>query len=60
MLSSGWLASYVGQSEVPALITSIFFLDKETPILPFSRIETVIKKKKMTNKKINKCNLILF
>ena len=23
MLSSGWLASYVGQSEVPALITSL-------------------------------------
>ena len=26
MLSSGWLASYVGQSEVPALITSLFWL----------------------------------
>ena len=26
VLSSGWLASYVGQSEVPALITSLFFL----------------------------------
>ena len=25
VLSSGWLASYVGQSEVPALITSLFF-----------------------------------
>ena len=25
MLSSGWLASYVGQSEVPALITSLSF-----------------------------------
>ena len=25
VLSSGWLASYVGQSEVPALITSFFF-----------------------------------
>ena len=24
VLSSGWLASYVGQSEVPALITSLF------------------------------------
>ena len=25
MLSSGWLAPYVGQSEVPALITSLSF-----------------------------------
>ena len=25
VLSSGWLASYVGQSEVPALITSLYF-----------------------------------
>ena len=26
VLSSGWLASYVGQSEVPALITSLFLV----------------------------------
>ena len=28
MLSSGWLASYVGQSEVPALITSLFCFER--------------------------------
>ena len=36
VLSSGWLASYVGQSEVPALITSLcfcfFFISKVTKL----------------------------
>ena len=31
MLSSGWLASYMGQSEVPALKTSLFFRGGRAP-----------------------------
>ena len=32
VLSSGWLASYVGQSEVPALITSLFCRGVSVPV----------------------------